>query len=82
MKTIFLSRSQQPVARARDPPRRDIRSANNRVPVKKAPDNKQKQHDNKPVNNGVCILKISYNKKLYAHLSRRKNINQHRQKKI
>jgi len=54
---VFAYEPPQPIIRARDPPRRDVRSANNRAPAaKRTPDNKQKQHDNKPVNNGVSFL--------------------------
>jgi hypothetical protein len=51
----FFSRFQTPAARFQEP-RRDVRSANNnnikarKVPSN-GPDNKQKQHDNKRVNN-------------------------------
>lgn len=51
-----LFRFQTPAARFQEP-RRDVRSGNNNIKAKKAPsssngpDNKQKQHDNKRVNN-------------------------------
>lgn len=53
---VFGYEPPQPIARVREPPRRDVRSANNRPGPKRIPDNKQKQHDNKAVNNGVCFV--------------------------
>jgi hypothetical protein len=51
---ICYFRFQTPATRFQEP-RRDVRSGNNNIRGKKAPpnapDNKQKQHDNKRVNN-------------------------------
>ena len=53
-KVLFCISFQTPAARFQEL-RRDIRSANNNVKSKKSslnvPENKQKQHDNKRVNN-------------------------------
>jgi hypothetical protein len=45
-----MYRSRTPTPSAQNP-RRDVRSANNNPKPKQVPDNKQKQHDNKRVNN-------------------------------
>lgn len=84
------SRFQTPAARFQEP-RRDVRSGNNNIKAKKAPssssngpDNKQKQHDNKRVNNqannGVRVKSLS--SMINTIFFRRKNINPLVPKKI
>jgi hypothetical protein len=51
----FSCRFQQQNARGHEP-RRDIKPVNNKPIVKKVPDNKQKQVDNKRVNNPVGLF--------------------------